>query len=48
MAGKLKTSANGQMLPLEHRRACPTTISSASGGRLFLAGDVRANENRSA
>src|SRR5262249_39121370 len=41
--GKLKTSANGQLLPL-NTDGLPNADPFRLGARLFLAGDVRANE----
>jgi hypothetical protein len=41
--GKLKTSANGQLLPL-NTAGLPNADALGLGNRLFLAGDVRANE----
>jgi peroxidase len=41
--GKLKTSANGQLLPT-NRAGLPNAGALGLGNQLFLAGDVRANE----
>jgi hypothetical protein len=41
--GKLKTSANGQLLPL-NTAGLPNADQFGDGAALFLAGDVRANE----